>query len=61
MKSKKPTPPAKPEEETQGTRWAAEIRAECNNLSDEERERLLAAAMRIIYADVPKPAPTRRR
>ena len=61
VKAKKSIRPASPKAESKGTRWAAELRAECNQLSDAEREDLLAEAMRLIYADESKPAHAHRR
>lgn len=36
-------------EETEGTRMAAEVRKRCNNLSREERDKLFARGMVMIY------------
>lgn len=41
-------------EETEGTRLAAQARAECNSLSREERAKLLEGALKVIYGGSPK-------
>jgi hypothetical protein len=40
--------------ETEGSRIAAKLRAECNNLSSEEREKLLELGMKLAYGQRPK-------
>jgi hypothetical protein len=49
------------EKKTPGTIIAEEIRSKANNLTDAERESLLADAMRIIYGVEDKSAHARRR
>jgi hypothetical protein len=44
-------------EETEGSRIAAEIRAVCNSLSDEERQEWRQKALDIIYKDCPEQDP----
>ncbi len=44
-----------------GTRLAEKTRAVANNLSDEERERLLQKGMQLIYAGRREKKPARRR
>lgn len=46
----------KKEAKSPGTVQAEETRSKCNNLNDEERERLLNRAMSIIYQDGSKSA-----
>ena len=50
--SKPKTPKREPE--SRGTKWAAEIRAQCNKLTNEERERLLELGMQIAYGVEPR-------
>ena len=55
---KSPAPAAK---ESLGTRLAAKTRAAANQLSDEERERLLHRGMQLIYGPQREKARTPRR
>lgn len=41
----------KAQPKSDGTRMSEKIRAQCNKLSDEEREHLLNRAMQLIYQD----------
>jgi hypothetical protein len=41
-------------EDTEGTRLAAQARAECNQLSREEKRRLLELGMKLAYGLSPK-------
>ena len=57
MKRKK----AQVEKATAGTVLAARARAECNKLTDAEREKLGDEFMKLYYGGETKPATTRRR
>lgn len=57
MKRKK----AQVEKESVGTVLGAKARAECNKLTDLERERLGEEFMKLYYGGETKPASTRRR
>ncbi len=57
MKRKK----AQVEKESVGTVLGAKARAECNKLTDVERERLGEEFMKLYYGGETKPASTRRR
>ncbi len=57
MKRKK----AQAEKESVGTVLGAKARAECNKLTDAERERLGENFMKLYYGGEIKPATTRRR
>ena len=57
MKRKK----AQVEKATAGTVLAARARAECNKLTDAEREKLGDEFMKLYYGGQTKPATTRRR
>ena len=48
-------------EKSPGTVWAEQTRAQCNKLTDTERERLLHRAMQIAYGPEAEPVPPRRR
>jgi hypothetical protein len=43
------------EKETVGTRWAREIRAQCNKLTRARRDALLDRAMQLAYGSVRRP------
>ncbi len=49
-----------PEEQSRGTVWAERTRAQCNQLSEAERARLLDRAMQIAYGAEAEPAVARR-
>ncbi len=57
MKRKK----AQGEKPSVGTVLAAKARAECNRLTDAERERLGEEFLKLYYGGETKPATTRRR
>ncbi len=57
----KPAKPAKPARKTRGTLLAEELRAECNHLTDTDRERLDNAFTKLFYGVSPKTASARRR
>ena len=57
----KPVKPAKPVRKTRGTLLAEELRAECNHLTDADRERLGNEFTKLFYGVSPKAASTRRR
>ena len=59
-KAKKPAVKSK-EKKTPGTIMAEEARARCNKLTNEEREELMAYAMRTIYGEKKAPAHADRR
>ena len=58
MKTAKPTKPAR---KTRGTLLAEELRAECNQLTDADRERLGIEFNKLFYGVSPKATSTRRR
>jgi hypothetical protein len=49
--------PAEYPETTEGSRIARNAREMCNGMSEEERERHLAAALRLIHGNPPTPNP----
>ena len=51
----------KPPKKTPGTVLAEQMRAEGNQLTDADREKLGEEFMKLYYGGEPKPAPTRRR
>ena len=53
--------PEREPEKSPGTAWAEQTRAQCNQLTDTERERLLHRAMQIAYGPEAQPVPPRRR
>jgi hypothetical protein len=57
MKRKKPPV----EKATSGTVLGAKLRAECNQLSDAEREKLGGEFLKLYYGGQPLPATTHRR
>jgi hypothetical protein len=57
MKRKK----AQVEKPSNGTVLGAKARAECNRLTDQEREKLGDEFMKLYYGGATKPATTRRR
>ena len=57
MKRKK----ASVEKASPGTLLGAKMRAECNKLSDAEREKLGAEFLKLYYGSQPLPATTHRR
>lgn len=58
MKTAKPT---KTSRKTRGTLLAEELRAECNHLTDADRERLGNEFTKLFYGVSPKAASARRR
>lgn len=61
MKTPKPSSAKKEAAKTRGDKFAAELRAEANHLSDAEREQAGKEFLKLFYGGVTQPAATRRR
>jgi hypothetical protein len=57
----KTSKPAKPSRKSRGTLLAEELRAECNHLTDSDRERLGNEFNKLFYGASAKTASTHRR